>query len=139
MLAMRLRVRPCSARCSPRSVGRFTSTTRSPSESDSSTVSSCDTRSSGTARVVAGHDTARGRDDRRPHPAQDLRDLPRVHVGAAAGARDALEAGDDGAAVLGVLEADADDLADPRRLDLVAVDVALLAQDPGELDLESRC
>src|SRR5436309_5986501 len=185
MLAIRLRVRPWRARCSPRSVGRLTTTTRSPSASDSSTVMSRDTRSSssprgpltrtssgsmktstpegtgigcfpirltvylpdvrhdlaanaGAASVVARHDAARGRDDRGSHPAEDLRDLPGVDVRPPPRARHALEPGDHRLAVLGVLQPDADHVADARRADVVVVDVALLAQDPGELDLEPR-
>src|SRR3954451_16899422 len=92
------------------------------------------------AGFVAGHDAVGGGHDRRPHAAEDPRDLRVVHVGALAGARDALQAGDGGAAVtLRVLERDADEAArvvGAGRLDLVGVDVALLAQDARHLDLE---
>src|SRR5215208_7448845 len=57
------------------------------------------------ARLVAGHDAARGRDDRRAHAAENLRHLVGTDVDPAAGARDALQLGDHGLAVLGVLQA----------------------------------
>src|SRR6266536_3270180 len=63
------------------------------------------------AGLVAGHHASRGGHDRGPHAAEDLRDLGVVDVGALPGARDALEAGDRRAALLGVLQGDADDLA----------------------------
>src|SRR4051794_15624700 len=153
MLAIRERVSPCSARCSPRSVGRLTSS----SPSDCSTVMSRLIRSSswppgpatrttsgsivtvtvsGTgmgflpirdialpdlrhdlaadaalAGLVAGHDAARRRDDRRAHAALDLADAVRRRVVALARARDAAQARDRRAAVVGVLQAHADELA----------------------------
>src|SRR6478672_13140241 len=92
------------------------------------------------AGLVAGHHAVRGGHDRGPHAAEDLRDLAVADVAALAGPRDALQAGDGRAAVgLGVLERDPDEAAGVvgiRRLELVGVDVALLAQDPGHLDLE---
>src|SRR3954454_1415136 len=91
------------------------------------------------AGIVAGQD-ARGRgDDRGAHAALDLADPVGGRVVALAGARDAAQALDGRPAVLGVLELDADDLAGMvrgRRLHLVAVDVALLLEDPGHLDLQ---
>src|SRR3954462_15675479 len=54
MLAIRLRVRPCSARCSPRSVGRVTSTSPSPC----STFISRDTRSWSSPRGPATRTTS---------------------------------------------------------------------------------
>src|SRR3712207_1074957 len=122
MFAISDRVSPCSARCSPRSVGRLTTT----SPSFFSILSSRETRSSsvprgpftrttsgsivtstveGTGigcfpmrlmirlpnvrddlaadalapRVVAGHYSPGGGDDRRAHAAEDLRDLVRLH------------------------------------------------------------
>src|SRR4051794_23486624 len=92
------------------------------------------------AGLVAGHDAVGGGHDCRPHAAEDLRDLRVVHVAALARARYALQAGDGGAAIaLRVLERDADQVAGTVAaggLDLVGVDVALLAQDPRHLDLE---
>src|SRR5881398_1405368 len=84
------------------------------------------------ARLVAGHDAVGRRDDGGAHAALDLAHALRAGVAALAGARDATQAGDGRAAVLGVLERDADDLArmvGRGRLDLVARDVALLGED----------
>src|SRR5947209_3131122 len=58
------------------------------------------------ASLVAGHDALGGRNDRRPHPALDARDVGVVDVGALPGTRDAPQAGDHGLAGLGVLERD---------------------------------
>src|SRR5262249_20652212 len=91
------------------------------------------------ARVVTGHDAVRRRDDRRAHAALDLGQVRVVGVAALAGARHAAQAVDRALALLGVLERDADDLAGVvgvRRLDVVGLDVALLAQNPRELLLE---
>src|SRR4029079_7554938 len=92
------------------------------------------------AGLVAGHHAVGGGHDRGPHAAEDLRDLAVTDVAALAGARDALQAGDGRAAIgLGVLERDPDQAAGVvgiRIRELVGVDVALLAQDPGHLDLE---
>src|SRR5215211_696804 len=88
------------------------------------------------ARVVAGHDAARGGDDRRAHSALDLRDAARVYVATAAGLRESLDPGDHRPAVLGVLQADAQRAPHATRLDLVPVDVALLLQDARDLRLE---
>src|SRR3954470_3607836 len=174
MLATSERVSPCRARCSPRSVGRLTSSS-SPScstamsrgmRSVSSPLGPLTRTSSGSidtvtpagtgmgflpmrlmqspdvgddlaadarvAGLVAGHHASRRGHDRRPHAAEDLRDLGVVHVGAVAGGRDALEPGDRRAALLGGLERHADDLAGTiggGRLDLEVADVALLLED----------
>src|SRR5436190_564842 len=93
------------------------------------------------ARLVAGHDPARRRDNRRAHAAEDLRHLVGGDVDAPAGARDALQLGDDRLAVLGVLQAQHDLVAGTTGLGglhLEALDVALLGQDPGKLALEPR-
>src|SRR5829696_4899563 len=93
------------------------------------------------ARVVAGHDALRRRQDRRAHAAQDLRDVLGVDVRPAPRAGDPLEAGDHGRAVLSVLEADVDPVARGAALggtDLEALDVALLAEDTGHLGLQAR-
>src|SRR5215208_6753713 len=181
MLAMSDRVRPCSARCSPRSVGRRTTIV----PSSCATSMSRATRSSSSPRVpftrtssgsmktstpagtgigcfpirlivgspdvgddlaadatalglVARHDAVGGRDDRGAHAAEDLGDLARVDVGAAARRGDALEARDDGCTALGVLEADAQGLAHAGGLGRVLLDVPLLAEDARELHLELR-
>src|SRR3954469_3757380 len=91
------------------------------------------------ACLVAGHDPARRRDDRRAHAALDLADPARGRVMALAGARHAAQPADRRAAVLGVLELHAHALARVLlvgREQLEAVDVALLAQDAGHLALE---
>src|SRR3954468_10190356 len=93
----------------------------------------------GAAALVAGHHAARRRDDRRAHAALDLADPAGGRVVALAGARDPAQAADRRAAVLGVLQRDADELGRlplGRRHDLEGVDVALLAQDAGHLALE---
>src|SRR3954447_21382455 len=182
MFAISERVSPCSARCSPRSVGRVTTT----SPSFFSTVMSRGLRSSSdprgpvtrttsgsmetstpvgsgigcfpmrltgtaspdvrddfaadarSASLVAGHHAPRGGQDRGAHSAQHLRYLRVVHVGAATGLRDALHPGDDGRAVLGVLQLDAQHVADPGRLRRDALDVSLLAHHARDLRLELR-
>src|SRR3954451_25159282 len=93
----------------------------------------------GAPRLVAGHDAARRRDDGRAHAALHLADPARGRVVALAGPRDAAQAADRRAAVLGVLQLHAHALARVllvRRQHLEAVDVALLAQDPRHLALE---
>src|SRR5215218_9314743 len=93
------------------------------------------------ARIVAGHDALRSGDDRRAHAAQDLRDVLGVDVRPAPRAGYPLETGDDGRAVLSVLEADVDPVARGAALggaDLEPLDVALLAQDAGHLGLQAR-
>src|SRR6266511_3897778 len=198
MLAIRLRVRPCSARCSPRSLGR--STVKVPCgaspPSPPSAAPPCSifiagltawlssplgpftvTRPGDTEMVtpagtsigffpilliassprgsphvgddlaadalllclVPAHHPARGRDDRGAHPAEDPRDLGVLDVAAPPRPRDALQAGDDRLAVVGVLEADPDQLADRGRLDREIDDVALLLEDAAHVLLEARC
>src|SRR3954452_11588261 len=180
MFAISERVRPCSARCSPRSVGRVTSS----SPSFFSTLMSRGLRSSSDPRgpltrttsgsieistpvgtgmgcfpirliaarspdvgddlatdaraagLVAGHHASRRGQDGGAHATDHLRDLGVVHVRPPAGLRDPLHAGDDGRAVLRVLQADAQDLADPGGLVREVLDVALLAQHAGKLVLE---
>src|SRR3954471_22502081 len=93
----------------------------------------------GAARLMAGHDAARRRDDRGAHAALDLADAARGRVVALPRARDAAQAADRRAAVLGVLQLHADALAGMLLLgrdELEAVDVALLAQDARHLALE---
>src|SRR4051794_5018212 len=182
MLATSERVSPCRARCSPRSVGRLTSSS-SPScstamsrwmRSVSSPLGPLTRTSSGSidtvtpegtgmgflpirdmvwlpdvrddlaadarvATLVAGHHASRRGHDRRPHAAEHLRDLGVVDVAALAGARDAPQAGDRRAPLIGVLERHADELAGViggRRLDGEVADVALLLEDAGHLALE---
>src|SRR5829696_8415347 len=183
MLAISVRVRPWSARCSARSVGRvttiwpsscFTSIARALRSSrlprgpaTRTTSGSIVTETvSGTgmglrpmrdmglpdlgddlaadarlACVVAGHHAVRRGQDRGAHAAEHLRDVPGVDVGPLARARYAPDPGDHRRAVVGVLEVDDDPLAGRAgaALDrLEGLDVALLAQDPGELLLELR-
>src|SRR5260370_38994216 len=183
MFATRERVRPCRARCSPRSVGRVTWST-SPScltsmsrwirslssplgpltRTDSGSIETVTPEGTGMgclpmrhissphlrqdlaadaggAGVVAGHHAVGGGDDRGAHAAEHLGDRLRIDVGAPAGAGHAAQAGDRRAALLGVLEADLDDLAG-AALGWVehrpVLDVALLAEDPCQLALEPR-
>src|SRR3954447_11884980 len=65
----------------------------------------------GLPELVAGHDAARRRDERGVHAALDLADAVRRRVVALARTRDAPQARDRRAAVVGVLQADPDDLA----------------------------
>src|SRR3954470_6143394 len=175
MLATSERVSPCRARCSPRSVGRLTSS----SASFCSTVMSRWMRSVSSPRgpltrtssgsmemvtpagtgiglrpmrlisasphlgydfaadasaagLVAGHDALGRRDDRGAHAAEHLGDAGGRDVVALPRAGRALQARDDGLALLGVLELDADQrgrMVGRRRLGLPAVDVALLGED----------
>src|SRR5688500_16914181 len=178
MFATSERVRPCRARCSPRSVGRVTKRLPSCSStpmsrflrSESAPRGPVTWTTSGStlmvtpvgtgmglrqirliwlpdlrhdlaadlrlARVVTGHDAVRRRDDGGAESTLDLRDLGGRHVPALAGPRDAAQPRDRRAAVVGVLQADLDDLARVlrgRRLDVEAGDVALLVQDPRHL------
>src|SRR4051812_44503433 len=171
MLATRLRVRPCNARCSPRSVGRCTVrvpsscsifmseerscsswpfgplTTTCPGAMSISTPSGIaigflpirlispdvgDYLAANSLRLclVAGHDAARGADDRGAGPAIHPGDRVVVHVAAAARSRDALDAADHRLLVVRVLELNANQLADPSRMGREVGDVALLLQDP---------
>jgi hypothetical protein len=91
------------------------------------------------ARVVTGHDAVRRRDDGGAESTLDLRDLGGRDVPALTGPRDAAQPRDRRAAVVGVLQADLDDLARMvrvRRLDVEAGDVALLDEDACHLVLE---
>src|SRR6478752_7150691 len=153
MLAIRLRVRPCSARCSPRSVGRAIVTSPSacstfmsverlwlsspfgpltatwPGAISTVTASGREigflpilliARSSSPdvgddlaadalfLRLVSGHHSARGADDRGACSAGHPRHVFVVDVAAPPGPGDPLQAGDDRPSVLRVLEADPD-------------------------------
>src|SRR5581483_5475951 len=93
------------------------------------------------AGVVAGHEPLGGRDDGRAHAALHPRDVGVVDVGALPRARDPLQARDHRLASLGVLERDRQLLAGApgsRVMHVVVLDVALLAQDPGDLPPEPR-
>src|SRR5215207_4298258 len=181
MLAISVRVRPCSARCSARSVGRvtsswpsscFTSMTRALRSSRlprgpatrTTSASIVTETESGTgmgflpmrdialpdlgddlaadarlAGVVTGHHAVGRGQDGGAHAAEHLRDVLGVDIGPLARARDAPDPGDHRRAVLRVLEADDEALAGGAgtALDrLEGLDVALLAQDPGDLGLE---
>src|SRR5829696_976531 len=180
MLAIRLRVRPWSARCSPRSVGRVTRISPSScltsiaralaSESSplgpftltcsawmltstpSGTAMGCfpmrdiglpDPRHelaahAGAAGVMAAHYAAGGGDDRGAHATKHLGDVAGADVAPVARPRQAVDAGDDRAAVLGVLEAHTERLAHAGRRYLVGLDVPLLLQNSGDLGLEAR-
>src|SRR5690349_19346739 len=144
MFATSERVSPCSARCSPRSVGRVTRIS-SPScatvisrwmRSDSSPLGPCTRTTPGSivtvtplgtemgflpirdielpdlrhdlaadallARLMAGHDAVRRRDDRGAHAALHLANAVLAGVVALARTGHAAQAGDGRAAVLGV-------------------------------------
>src|SRR5919106_3639003 len=184
MFAIRLRVRPCRARCSPRSVGRLIvivpSSCATFMSGERSWVSSpfgpltatrpgatSTVTDSGTAigflpirlmvrfrrspdvsdylaahslllRFVAGHHADRGADDRRAGAAVHARHLGVIDVAPPARSRDPLQPGDHRAAILGVLEADLDRLADRGRLALEAHDVPLFLKDARHLLLQPR-
>src|SRR4051794_6153313 len=82
------------------------------------------------ACVVAGHQALGSRHDCGAHATEHARHVAGGDVDTAAGLRDALQAGDDRRAALGVLELNVQLLADAGALDRVAHDVALLLQDP---------
>src|SRR3954451_20385667 len=88
--------------------------------------------------LVAGHDAARGRHDRRTHASEDAWHLVLGDVAAATRAGDPVHAADHGIAVLRVAQANLDHLADPAGLDVEVGDVALLLEDPGHLALQPR-
>src|SRR5258708_37113807 len=178
MFATRERVRPCSARCSPRSVGRVTWST-SPScltsmsrgirslssplgpltRTDSGSIETVTPEGTGMGCLpirdissphlrqdlaadaggpggVAGHHAMGGGDDRGAHATQHLGDRLRIDVVAPAGAGHAAQAGDRRAALLGVLEADLDDLAGAALgcvEDRPGLDVALPGEGPPQL------
>src|SRR5207245_2748373 len=181
MFATSERVRPCSARCSPRSVGRVTSScspscvtvmsrgmrssssplgpfTRTCSRSiatvtPAGTGIGClpilDTPSpdlgedlaadAGRTSIVTGHHAARGRDYGRAHAAQHAGNLLGVDVRAPARTRDATQPGDRRAAVLGVLQPDADRLARAVLAgwhEREGLDVALLGEYARQLALQ---
>src|SRR3954463_3254242 len=178
MFAIRLRVRPCRARCSPRSVGRlivtipsscsiFISADRTCCNSPfgpltamlPGAISTVTASGTGTgflpirligspdvgddlaadppvARFVAGHHADGGADDRGPGPALHAGDVFVVHIAAAARTRDPFDPEDHRQALLGVLELDVDRLADGGRFAAEVPDVALLLEDPRQLELE---
>src|SRR6476659_3179016 len=179
MFAIRLRVRPCRARCSPRSVGRATVTAPSSCSTVMSGERVCRSSpfgpltamlpgaistetASGTGTgflpirlicspdvgddlaadallpgFVAGHHASGGADDRGSGSAVDPGNALVVDVATATRARDPFDPEDHRLAVLGVLELDLDRLADGRRLAAEVLDVALLLEDPGHLQLEA--
>src|SRR4051812_48769320 len=92
----------------------------------------------GAAGVVTRHHALGRGDDRGAPAAQDLRDVLGVDVHPLARARHTAQAGDDGRAVLSVLEPNHDPLARLAGADLEALDVALLVEDAGHLALELR-
>src|SRR5215475_835673 len=63
----------------------------------------------GRAGLLVGHETLRGRKDRRAEPAEHARDVGLLHVDAPPRRRDPLEAREDRAVVRRVLEVDAKD------------------------------
>src|SRR5271167_4295776 len=97
---------------------------------------------SGLDRFAAGHHAARGREDAGAEPGQHLRYIGPAEIDAAARPADALDAGDELLTMRAVLEEE------PQRLDgsgagglledLEALDVALVLQDPRDVDLDAR-
>src|SRR5207253_5309405 len=96
-------------------------------------------------RGAPGHDAARRRQNARAQPAEHRRHVAAAKVHAAAGAADALDAGDDFFTARPVFQVDANEL--PRHLHLLgdllvdhleALNVALVFENPGNLDLQSR-
>src|SRR4051812_38021691 len=178
MFAISVRVSPCSARWSPRSVGRVTLTTASPT----STFMSWDTtwlssplgpltlttpgstvtatplgRSIGLRPIrlmalpheaehlaadaalgglAAGDHAGRGGQDGRAEAAEHLGQAVVLRVHAAARLGDALDPGDDPLAVLRVLQRHGEVREVAVLGDLVALDVALLLEQAGDLHLE---
>src|SRR5438552_1889108 len=100
------------------------------------------------AGVVARHHAVRRGDDGRSHAALDLWDVPRVDVRTPARARDTPQTRDHGLALLGVAQTDEKAVARLRALPrarmrrcglgVVALDVALLLEDPRHLLAEPR-
>src|SRR4051794_484615 len=180
MFAISVRVRPWSARSSPRSVGRVTvivpsscctfircgitwssspsgplTCTRpgeiatatpvgtsiglfpmrligSPDEADDFAVDA------GLGGLAGGHQPVRGREDRDTHAAEHARQAVLARIDAAPGLRDALEVGEHTLTTAAVLELDHEVVERLAALDAVVGDVALLLQEPGDLDLELR-
>src|ERR1700730_18112765 len=92
-------------------------------------------------RVVAGHHAMRGRDDRGAHATEHLRYVLGIDVCALPGTRDAPQPRDCRAPVLGLLQADLDQLAGAavgRRHERPRVDVSLLGENPCQLALQLR-
>src|SRR5215213_8911547 len=87
---------------------------------------------------VAGHHTARGADDCSSGTAEHPRHVFVVDVATATGPGDPFDPEDDRVALLGVLEAHADRLADRGGLLVEVGDVALLLEDPRHLHLQAR-
>src|SRR5919201_5803881 len=90
------------------------------------------------AGALARHQAARGRDDVDAVAAQDARDLGRAHVDAPSGRGDAREVRDRAGAARVVAQEDADRPLRPLALRDVVVDVALLLEDAGDLQLQLR-
>src|SRR5436190_152254 len=182
MFATSVRVRPCSARSSPRSVGRVTTSCSSCFSIWIRTGTCCDSSPSGPftctrpgetatltlagtsiglfpirltypslpdeaddfpadpalGRGAARDETARRRQDRRPHPPEHARQAILARVDPAAGLRDPPEPGDHALAIAPELELDDQGIEALALLDSEAPDVALLLQDAGDLLLQAR-
>src|SRR5919205_2839109 len=90
------------------------------------------------AGALARHQAARGRDDVDAVAAEHARYLGRAQVDAPPGLGDAREVRDGAGAARVVAQEDADGAARPLALDDVVVDVALLLEDAGDLQLQLR-
>src|SRR6266516_6982365 len=180
MFATSVRVRPCRARSSPRSVGRFTVTTPSACSIFIRAGTCCCSVPSGPATATRagsivtvtpsgssmgalpilliplpdeGHhfaadaallrgadrdETGRGREDRDAHPAEHTRKTVLPGVDPAARLRHALQARDDPLAVAAEFEVDDQGIEGFALLDVIVADVALLLEEPGDLDFNPR-
>src|SRR5262245_52144560 len=179
MFAISDRVRPWSARSSPRSVGRVTISSSSWRSTFIRTGTCCVSSPSGPltitrpgsmamltpagtgigrlpillmsrspdegddlaadaalSRGAVGDEPARSREDRGAHPAQDARQPVLSRVDAAAGLGHALQVGDHALAAAAVLQLDDELVERLAALDVVVLDVALLLEEAGDLDLQ---
>src|SRR5215210_287100 len=181
MFAISVRVSPWSARSSPRSVGRSTTSSPSlcstfirtgtactsspsgpmtctrPGASETLTLSGTrmgcrpirlmtrlpDERDHFAADTALGGGALRDQPIRRgqdggAHAAEDARQALLLRVDAAAGLGDPLEVADDPLAVLAVLQVDDEGVEGFAAPHLEVADIALLLEDPGDLDLHLR-
>src|SRR5204863_1199168 len=85
---------------------------------------------------AVGDETVRGGQDRGAHPAEHARQAVLARVDAAAGLRDALQVGDHAFAAAPVLELHDEVVERLAALDVEVLDVALVLQQAGDLELE---
>src|SRR3990170_909330 len=89
-------------------------------------------------RLAARDHAARGGEDRRPHSAENAREPLLARVDPPAGLRDPLQVGDDPLAIPAELELDDKRIEALALPDEVVLDVALLLEEAGDLDLQLR-